>query len=183
MRQQLTKEADLFQAVHELFFQQGSGERRNGPRHPYKCMQLLAPYNGAGLPRQQDFSWVECRNLSTRGLSFFWPEPPAFKRIVMALGEAPFIFVVGRLVHAVAEGEQVLCGCEFESRITRSSQKPGNKPTDPAELDRDLIDALVTKRTAAVPPGTGPEGTTPTRTVPRVAVDGEHQPEPARSAD
>ena len=145
-----TKEADLFQAVHDLFWQQGNGERRNGPRHPYKCTQLVAPYNGGPMPRQQEFSWVECKNLSARGFSFFWPEPPAFQHVVVALGGVPFIFLVARIMHFGAEGEHFLCGCQFQKRINRTLGKADSEANQPAELDRSLLDLLVPK-TAARP--------------------------------
>ena len=143
MRHHPTKEADLFQVVHDLFWQQGNGERRDGPRHPYKCTQLVAPYNGGAMPRQQEFSWVECKNLSSRGLSFFWPEPPPFKRIVVALGGVPFIFMVSRIVHFAEEGDHFICGCQFERRIGRSLGKGSAEAKQAAELDRSLLDVLV----------------------------------------
>src|SRR5262245_25479536 len=137
------KEADLFQAVHDLFWQQGSGERRNGPRHPYKCTQLLAPYNGGPLPRQREFSWVECKNLSSRGLSFFWPEPPAFEQVVVALGGVPFIFLVARIVHFGQEGDHFLCGVQFRKRTNALGQKPAAETRQPVELDRNVLETLV----------------------------------------
>ena len=135
-----TTDAELYQAAHELLFQQGSGERRRGPRHPYKCSQLLAPYDGKTLPRQSDFSWVQCTNISARGLSFFWPEPPRFQSVVVALGGVPFIFVSARLVHANAHGEYFLCGCEFQKRLDRTSGKGVDATAAP--LDASLVDLL-----------------------------------------
>jgi hypothetical protein len=138
------KELDLFQAVHGLFWQQDSRERRRGPRHPYQCTQLLAPYNGRELPRQEDFTWAECQNLSTRGLSFFWPRPPSFERVVVALGGAPSILLVARVVHFVPVGKQFLCGCQFERRIGREEDQPA-ADAQAAELSRGLLDTLVQK--------------------------------------
>jgi hypothetical protein len=144
-----TKEADLFQAVHDLFWQQGSGERRDGPRHPYKCSQLLAPcHHGFRMPRQTDFSWVECKNLSARGFSFFWPEEPTFKHVVVALGGVPFIFLLARVVHVSVEGEHFLCGCHFQKRLSRTLDNAGLDAKKSVELDRSVLAALVPQTAA-----------------------------------
>ena len=139
-----SKDGGLFQSVHDLFWQQGSGERREGPRHPYECKQLMAPYDGVRLPGQAEFGWVECRNISSRGLSFVLPEPPEFQHVIMALGSVPFIFLVAGIVYSDVEGEHYICGCRFQKRITRALGQEGPEAKQlPADLNRSLLDRAV----------------------------------------
>jgi hypothetical protein len=145
-----TKDSRLFEAVHSLFWQQGSGERRAGPRHLYECKQLVAPYEGGPLPVQGDFSWVDCKNLSSRGFAFFLPEPPRTEHVVVALGRAPFIFLVARIEYFDREGEQYVCGCQFQKRISRVAGPEGVATKQlPAKLDRRLLDATIKEAPAS----------------------------------
>jgi hypothetical protein len=143
-----SKDEGLFQAVHDLFWQTGSGERRQGARHAYGCKQLVAPYNGVALPKQTDFSWVECKNISARGLSFWLSEPPESKNFVVALGGVPFIFLLARIVYFGVEGKHYVCGCQFHKRITRPLGEEGVEAQLRAELNRSLLELTLKEATA-----------------------------------
>ncbi len=139
-----TKEAGSFEAVQGLFWQQGSGERRAGPRHPYECRQLVAPYDGETLPRQSDFFWVDCKNISSRGFSFFLSERPEYREVVVALGGAPFIFLLARILYFEVENQHYVCGCRFQKRISRALGEEGVEARElRAELNRRLLDMTV----------------------------------------
>ncbi len=139
-----SKEAGSFQAVQGLFWQQGSGERRAGPRHAYECRQLVAPYNGEALPRQSEFFWVDCKNISSRGFSFFLSQPPEYREVVVALGGAPFIFLLARILYFEVENELYVCGCRFQKRISRALGDDGVDAKQlRAELNRRLLEVTV----------------------------------------
>jgi hypothetical protein len=139
-----------YQQVKDLFWQRDSSERREGPRHPYECKQLLAPYDGVALPNQKDFFWVECKNLSSRGMSFLLPGPPEFKNVVVALGGAPFIFLLARIVYFGVEGRHYVCGCRFHKRINRMVGKDAVETRQlRAELNRALLELTVKEAAVA----------------------------------
>lgn len=64
-------------------------ERRDSPRHPFRVLQWIAPYDGSGFPDESKFFPVRCRDLSQSGFSFVVSEKPDFPTLVVSLGEAP----------------------------------------------------------------------------------------------
>jgi hypothetical protein len=63
----------------------GDEDRRRSPRSNYPAIQLLAPFDGHLPPSKIDFCQVRCYDISQGGLSFLWPEPPAFRYLVIGL--------------------------------------------------------------------------------------------------
>jgi len=97
-------------------------ERRSSPRRPYHYRQLIAPVDGDQLPPLESFIEVECEDISAGGLSFFLPERPNFKQVVVALGQAPFMTHfkadVVRVVEVSDESDpRFLVGCRFAGRV------------------------------------------------------------------
>jgi len=117
-------DAAFFDMIHSLLDAQSTDEnreRRGDRRHPYRHVQLMAPYDGHELPLQADFRPVQCHDLSPNGFSFHAPGPPDFDHIVIALGTVPFTFFSAEVVHVhEAPGgsvPQYLVGCRFVRRI------------------------------------------------------------------
>ena len=117
-------DAAFFDLVHQLLQiddEPGPPNRRDQVRHPYRCVQLMAPYDGRELPTQAAFRRVQCRDISPRGFSFFADERPDYQYMIVALGPIPFTFLSARVVHTEARqcddpsGYQV--GCRFIDRI------------------------------------------------------------------
>ncbi|MGI8981299.1 MAG: hypothetical protein ACR2FY_18895 [Pirellulaceae bacterium] len=73
-------------------------EQRKSRRHVYRCLQLVAPYDGSRLPRQDEFSWAMFKDVSKSGISFLAEAKPATKQLIVAVGPAPFNFLVVEVV-------------------------------------------------------------------------------------
>jgi hypothetical protein len=116
--------AAFFDMVHRLLEEdaaQRPRDRRIDKRRPYRCKQLLAPYDRQRLPTPGDFKIVSCEDISQRGLAFFEKQPPAYDHVVVALGAVPFTFLTAEVVHHKPVrkdgGTQYLVGCRFSGRI------------------------------------------------------------------
>ena len=72
-------------------------ERRDEPRHPFRSLQQIAPYDGSGFPDGSKFFPVRCHDLSQSAFSFVVSEIPDFPTLVVSLGEPP------NQMHMVAE--------------------------------------------------------------------------------
>lgn len=127
-------DASLYGLVHTLLEESRAyqvGERRDGPRRDYACVQLVAPYDGFRLPSQEEFARVNCRNVSPRGLSFISDQPPRFEKVVVALGVAPFTFFVADVMWVQAENAgtawHYLVGCRFVERLQTGENKTGGQ--------------------------------------------------------
>ena len=87
-------------------------------------MQRIAPCgkNGAAAI-DEDFQLVRCHDLSTSGISFYWPTAPNFDHVIVALASPKGTTRV--LAHVVFNGQQpgepgeYLIGCRFVRRLPR----------------------------------------------------------------
>ena len=111
-----TADAEFFSAIHQEMEER---ERRHSDRRPYDCVQLLAPFDGEILPQQHEFYHVKCLDLSPSGIAFTTRNPPQWPQMVIALGQAPFTFVVARIVQVVPLEQPglVKIGCEFQRKL------------------------------------------------------------------
>ena len=73
-------------------------DKRKSLRHAYICRQLVAPFDGTRLPQQDEFEWAMFRDVSTSGISFLAESRPGTKQLVVAVGPAPFSFLVVEVV-------------------------------------------------------------------------------------
>lgn len=80
-------------------------EQRKSRRHSYVCRQLVAPFDGSRLPRQDEFEWAMFRDVSSTGISFLSSTRPATKQFVVAVGPAPFSFLVVEVVRTCRRDE------------------------------------------------------------------------------
>lgn len=97
----------------------GVRERRKSPRQSFPVQQLFAPFYRK-MPKSDQFVPVTCHDLSTSGISFFWPQTPDFTKAIVGLGEQPHLtYVAVRVVrHAPCEPSgHVLVACEFVDRV------------------------------------------------------------------
>jgi hypothetical protein len=114
----------LFQSISTLIHEQRKAsqrERREIERQPYRCIQLVAAYDGNRLPEQHEFRQVLCHDLSPQGFSFLVSQRPTEEQLIVALGTVPFKFLVAEIVRAVAvevAGQfEYQIGCRFLRRI------------------------------------------------------------------
>lgn len=121
-----TNDAAFFEMVHSLIGEQepvAEKERRTNDRRAYRCIQLLAPYDGVRLPAQAEFRKVQCHDISAHGFSYLTSQPPESEYVVICLGAIPFLFYDAEIVHynAVQQGGSVeyLVGCRLRRRISR----------------------------------------------------------------
>ncbi len=69
-------------------------DKRNSRRQSYICRQLVASFDGTRLPQQDEFEWAMFRDVSSTGISFLSENRPATKQLIVAVGPAPFTFLV-----------------------------------------------------------------------------------------
>ena len=92
-------------------------------RLPFNEMQSIAPYDGGGkLPDEGAYRQVLCHDLSARGISFLFDEPPDFQLMVVRLGkQADVRYMVARVVNILTVGDkqrpQYRVGCSFVERL------------------------------------------------------------------
>jgi hypothetical protein len=119
----------LFQTITALIDGQRDvplNERRDADRHSYRCVQLVAPYDGENLPDQQSFRQVLCHDLSANGFSFFSYRTPETPQLIIALGKVPVIrFFIAEVkrVHASDShhGNEYHVGCRFTRRLENTA--------------------------------------------------------------
>jgi hypothetical protein len=117
----------LFDSIATLIHEQRQAtrkDRRDIERHAYRCVQLVAPFDGQQLPEQREFQQVMCHDLSPQGFSFLVGDRPVTRQVIVALGQVPFKFLVAEVVR-VAPGERedgamYKVGCRFVRRIAGS---------------------------------------------------------------
>jgi hypothetical protein len=119
-----TTDATLFSLVHgvlEAERQREAKERREGRRHSYRCLQLIAPLRDGELPDQSMFQPMQCVDLSAGGLAYLTPELPDSQQLIVALGTVPFLFLTAQIVRherVVREGQATYrVACRFTGRI------------------------------------------------------------------
>ena len=100
-------------------------DRRVDRRRAYPYVQILAPIVGDRLPSLNEFHEVRCRDISLRGFSFYYPDPPTHEKYVAAFGAHPNqIYLVCKVIHtssAILDGkEMVLVGCNYLARAEYS---------------------------------------------------------------
>ena len=122
---QVESDAHLYREISDLLSEQRGllgSDRRNDDRRPYECQQLVAPYDGETLPRQDEFRQERCNDLSATGFSFVTARRPATSQIVVALGKVPFTFFVAEIVriHDTESefGDEFFVGCQFMHRVS-----------------------------------------------------------------
>ena len=99
-------------------------ERRASPRHPYPYRQSIAPIVDRRMPDAVDFSPVECRDISSVGVAFFYDRVPDFTELALELGTRPQVTrLVCRVVRVAGVEHQgrkrYLVGCRFIGRCKR----------------------------------------------------------------
>ena len=97
------------------------GERRESERHSFPAVQRVAPCRGTAVPTEADFHLVRCHDLSTSGISFYWPTSPNFDQVIVALvSPQGTTRVLARVMfHGPQAGHQgqYLIGCRFVRRL------------------------------------------------------------------
>ena len=73
-------------------------DKRKSRRQTYICRQLVAPFDGSRMPEQDEFEWAMFRDVSSAGVSFLMVAKPTTKQLVVAVGPAPFSFLVVEVV-------------------------------------------------------------------------------------
>jgi hypothetical protein len=100
-----------------------AGDRRESERHSFPAVQRIAPCRGTAVPTEADFQLVRCHDLSTSGISFYWPTAPNFDQVIVALASPQGTTrVLARVMfHGPQAGPQgqFLIGCRFVRRLSR----------------------------------------------------------------
>jgi hypothetical protein len=104
-------------------------ELRAHSRKMFLRTELIAPYVSARFPDPEDFTEIQCFDISVGGISFFLPSPPEHQKYILALGQAPQVIYTRVQVVRVAMTKlhtmpMYVVGCQFTGRI----QPPGKTP-------------------------------------------------------
>ena len=72
----------------------------------------------ACCPEKSDFFYVQCKDISAGGVSFYLKQPPDYRNIVIALGHAPQLsYFTARVIRVMEEtrglGSVCVVGCQF----------------------------------------------------------------------
>ena len=97
--------------------EQPSNKRRSR-RQTYIC-QLVAPFDGTRLPQQDEFVWSMFRDVSSSGLSFLSECKPTTKQLIVAVGPAPFSFLVVEIIRTTKRDELATHPYHVGCRILR----------------------------------------------------------------
>jgi hypothetical protein len=105
-------------------------ERRIEQRLPFFCKQWLAPYNGLQSPDADEFVTVQCRDISSGGISFFADQRPAFEMCVIRLcGAGQPKYLTARIKRTAEsshpEHGPYVVGCKFLGTLHRSALPAG----------------------------------------------------------
>jgi hypothetical protein len=91
-------DANFFRLIHQLVTTApGATERRQDQRIPFDSLQRIAPWVGGVFPAESDFITVRCHDLTQRGFSFFMPDEPPSKNLIVAFAGASDV------IHVAAE--------------------------------------------------------------------------------
>lgn len=105
---------------------QMADEELESTRRPYSATQLMAPWRGR-FPAPDEFSPVECHELSTTGISFYTRGVPTTKSAVITLGANQDLFVLVEIVNqrtVVKDGRsEYLVGCRFRKRFDMGTKE------------------------------------------------------------
>jgi len=128
---QLDADAALYAEITELLNEQRillGSDRRSDDRRSYECSQLVAPYDGGTIPGQDEFRQERCNDLSASGFSFICGRRPATSKVVVALGQVPFLFYIADIVHVheveTEHGHEFFVGCSFVNRVEQERESP-----------------------------------------------------------
>jgi len=116
-------DAAIFDLMHSLLAEEGREqklERRNNGRQPFPKTQLLAPCDDQlGDVDVEKFQRCECYDLSVSGVSYFSNSNPNYNFITLAMGQAPFKFLVAKVCNTRQfDDGRWLVGCKFVRRLT-----------------------------------------------------------------
>lgn len=112
---------------------------RQSPRRSYRCFQSIAPCDRPPTFVPRRFIEVECRDISSGGLSYYSDKPVDYRSLVVALGkpEEP-IYVAAEVVRVLEtrrDGRTVfLIGCRFTHRVmdAEGTESPSPDQGSPA---------------------------------------------------
>lgn len=110
------------------------GDRRKESRHPYFCKQWIAPYSGNRLPELEEFEFVQCRDLSSNGISFFLEDAPETDMVIVRLhGLKGAKYLTARIEQTTrssnAEYGRYVVGCRFLGTLHTSAIPAGFEDT------------------------------------------------------
>src|SRR5262249_42878505 len=100
----------------------GPSNRRTRDRRLFPFVQMIAPLVDGTPPDEHQYQPYQCRDISPTGFQFFSPNPPAFKNLMLALGnEGSVTYLSARVMHSTQikrNGKAAfVVGCQFHSRI------------------------------------------------------------------
>jgi hypothetical protein len=98
-------------------------ERRCEVRRPYPAIQFVAFHDDSQTPTKEMFQAVRCRDISTCGISFYYPGPATADYCTIVLGQKPaIVFIKAKVVRYrpyLGPNQEWVIGCAFLSKVKR----------------------------------------------------------------
>lgn len=99
-------------------------------RHPFPCKQWVAQYSGVRAPEAEEFFRVQCRDISSGGISFFLNSMPSFQMVVIRLaGPLEPRYLTAQIQRTSPSGNpehgRYVVGCKFLGTVHRSALPSG----------------------------------------------------------
>jgi hypothetical protein len=96
-------------------------DRRDEARRAYPVSQAVAFHHEGELPAADEFRMVMCKDISTSGISFYYPAAPMADHCTLALGREPNVLAVtAKVVHYgpfLGPDGEWLIGCRFVKKV------------------------------------------------------------------
>ena len=89
-------DANFYRLIHQMV------ERRGEKRREYRAGQRVAAWDGSRFPDDDEFTPIQCRDLTRNGFSFVIAEKPRSSTLVVEFGLPPErIYVAAQVLHTV----------------------------------------------------------------------------------
>ena len=125
-------DADYFAAVDDFLQRQedlqAAKERREEQRYAYPAKAMIAFCREGQIPPINWFESVMCRDISSKGFAFFYPETPRQDHLIVIFRrKSDYVSVFSRVANAHTvdqDGQRMYAvGCEFISRVDDASDE------------------------------------------------------------
>jgi len=112
----------VFEHLHFLLDEQeraDGSEKRSQLRSRFSCTQLIAECSDDRYrPSAKEFEKRECYDISPKGLAYFSPFEPSNSHVMVALGKAPFLFLLAKVCRSKQlDDGRWLVGCRFLKKL------------------------------------------------------------------
>lgn len=120
-------------------------ETAKAERRPYSARHLMsACFDGENLPEPETYAEVQCHDISTSGISFYWPKRPDFDQVVFFFNGQGTNSLIAADVRGYQPSElhgraTFLVDSRFTSRLLKDLRTGGGGLPDAREAESESI--------------------------------------------